>query len=119
MRLAVIFQVVQALAQRLGGHAAAAPPGEGDQYQVRLLDATGPCADGTVAVELHRDVGHGAAVFEGNGWRVAPAACRAKKTGGAMDSNSAMGRLGKTPRIVLQLFCVFNPSANTTKDKLS
>lgn len=82
VRLAVILQVLQALAQRLGGHAAASPPREGDQHQVGPCDATGPGADGTLAIQLHRHVGHVAAVLEGDGRRVAPAACQATKAKG-------------------------------------
>lgn len=74
MRLTVVLQVVQSVTHRLHGNATVPPPGVGDQQEVGLSDATGPGTNGTLPVDLHSDVGHRAAVLEGDGRSVAPPA---------------------------------------------
>lgn len=69
----MVSQVVQALTQRLRGNPAVPPFAAANQQEAGLQDAPGSGPDWTLPVNLHRHVGHGAAVLEGDGRSVAPA----------------------------------------------
>lgn len=70
----MVSQIIQAVAHRLRGNRAVPPSDVADQQEAGLSDATGPGTHGTLPVDLHRDVGHRAAVLEGDGRSVAPPA---------------------------------------------
>lgn len=70
----MVPQVLQAVTHRLRGNPTEPPSSVADQQEAGLSDAAGPSTNRTLPINLHCNVGHRAAMLEGDGRSVAPAA---------------------------------------------